>query len=131
MTDAPERTSERVYRELLEANNCDCDKCKSHSREVANEVAALEQERDELYGRVIQLECTCLPYAKPGDGMCERCALLAVYENRRALTEGKNMSHAPVGKPVVFGACPRCSTDEQYVIHADHECPAEGKNDGS
>lgn len=30
-----------------------------------------------LRGLVVDMECNCLPHAKPGDGMCPRCEALA------------------------------------------------------
>lgn len=36
-------------------------------------IAELEKELGNARDLVADMECSCLPYAKPGDGMCERC----------------------------------------------------------
>ena len=42
----------------------------------AKEIATLRAKVEEAYIYVVESECYCLPHAKIGDGMCERCVWL-------------------------------------------------------
>ena len=42
----------------------------------AKAIATLRAKVEEAYIYVVESECYCLPHAKIGDGMCERCVWL-------------------------------------------------------
>ena len=42
----------------------------------ADKVERLRQRVTELVSAVSEMDCTCLPHAKPNDGMCPRCMAL-------------------------------------------------------
>lgn len=41
--------------------------------ELEKRIAKLEKSLDSAKAMVADMECSCLPHAKPSDGMCERC----------------------------------------------------------
>ena len=48
--------------------------------DVVAEVRDYKAEVERLRAAIRRMECTCLPHAKPYDGMCERCMALTKPE---------------------------------------------------
>jgi len=51
------------------------------AKEAADRIAELEAENERLREAVIDMNCSCLPYAhETGEGICQRCEALAPWE---------------------------------------------------
>jgi hypothetical protein len=59
----------------------ECPMCKIKRLEAR--VAELEAKLNNAEALVVDMECSCLPYAKPSDGMCERCMFFFNFGEER------------------------------------------------
>jgi hypothetical protein len=64
------------YADHVNDLRADNDLLRQSLNRATDRIVSLMDKLDKLQAAMVEEQCTCLPYAEPGDGMCHRCMSL-------------------------------------------------------